>query len=76
MLPTAFEIGLHPGMPEVGIEGDFLTGLAQQPGARGSVTEDERIAGTRGDQEKVMTAVSRVAATVRPIRSGRSWRCH
>jgi hypothetical protein len=30
--PTAFEVGLHPGVPEVGVEGDLVTG-AQQPGA-------------------------------------------
>jgi hypothetical protein len=30
--PPAFEVGLHPRVPEVGVEGDLVTG-AQQPGA-------------------------------------------
>jgi hypothetical protein len=29
--PPALEVGLHPGMPEVGVEGDLVPG-AQQPG--------------------------------------------
>src|SRR4029079_14032795 len=30
--PPALEVGLHPGMPEVGVEGDLIA-AAQQPGA-------------------------------------------
>jgi hypothetical protein len=29
--PAVFEVGLHPGVPEVGVEGDLVAG-AQQPG--------------------------------------------